>query len=57
MKKGAVLTSDSLTTKKPGTGISPDRLNDVIGRRLARDVKLEKLLQWDDIEENEKISR
>lgn len=33
---GELLTSDNLTTKRPGTGISPMRWDDVIGRSAAR---------------------
>ena len=36
--------------KKPGTGLPPDRLDDVIGRRLARAVAADQLLAADDIE-------
>ena len=35
---GTVLTRDHLAVKKPGTGLSPERLQEIIGRRLARPV-------------------
>jgi N-acetylneuraminate synthase len=35
---GAVLTGDLLTTKKPGTGITADRIPGLIGRVMARPV-------------------
>lgn len=47
---GTVLTSEHLAIKKPGTGLSPDRLSDVIGLRLARPVAADQLLTADDIE-------
>jgi N-acetylneuraminate synthase len=47
---GTVLTRDHLAIKKPGTGLSPDRLPDVIGLRLARAVAADQLLTADDIE-------
>ncbi len=37
IKKGEVLTIDNLTTKRPGTGISPMRWNDVLGSKAIRD--------------------
>ena len=47
---GTVLTADHLAIKKPGTGLPPDRLADVIGLRLARPVAADQLLAADDIE-------
>ncbi len=47
---GTVLTQEHLAIKKPGTGLSPDRLPDVIGLRLARAVAADQLLAADDIE-------
>ncbi len=37
IKKGEVLTVDNLTTKRPGTGLSPMRWNDVLGSKAIRD--------------------
>jgi N-acetylneuraminate synthase len=39
MSAGHVLRRDDLTIKRPGTGIEPWRLGEMIGRRLARDVE------------------
>ena len=36
LPEGAVLTSESLSAKKPGTGILADQLPAVVGRRLRR---------------------
>jgi N-acetylneuraminate synthase len=47
---GTVLSREHLAVKKPGTGLSPDRLEDVIGLRLARPVAADQLLAADDIE-------
>jgi N,N'-diacetyllegionaminate synthase len=47
---GTVLTRDHLAVKKPGTGLPPDRLQDIIGLRLARPVVADQLLAADDIE-------
>ncbi len=37
IKKGEILTVDNLTTKRPGTGISPMRWNEVLGSKAIRD--------------------
>ena len=47
---GTVLTHDHLAVKKPGTGLAPDRLQDIIGLRLARAVVADQVLVADDIE-------
>jgi N-acetylneuraminate synthase len=47
---GTVLAPEHLTIKKPGTGLSPDRLVEILGRRLARAVAADHLLAVEDIE-------
>jgi len=47
---GTVLTRDHLAIKKPGTGLSPDRLEEVVGRRLRRPVEADQVLAAEDIE-------
>ena len=49
-KKGTVLKANMLTVKKPGSGIDPDHINKLIGKRLKRDVVPERLLTWEDID-------
>ncbi|MBN1849819.1 MAG: N-acetylneuraminate synthase family protein [Deltaproteobacteria bacterium] len=49
LKKGTILESDMLSMKKPGTGIPPNKIETIIGRRLARDVDPDRLLAWEDI--------
>lgn len=51
MSKGDVLTREVLTVKKPGTGIPANKMDDCIGKRLARDVSIEDLLRLDDMED------
>ena len=41
---GTILEATHLTVKKPGTGISAERLASVVGRRLVRDVQANELL-------------
>jgi sialic acid synthase SpsE len=47
---GTVLAREHLAVKKPGTGLSPDRLEEIIGRRLTRPVTADQLLAAEDIE-------
>jgi N,N'-diacetyllegionaminate synthase len=47
---GTLLAASDLAAKKPGGGISPDRLAEVTGRRLCRDVRADELLQEADLE-------
>ena len=47
---GTVLAREHLAVKKPGTGLPPDRLDDIIGRRLARAVTADQVLAVEDIE-------
>jgi N-acetylneuraminate synthase len=47
---GTTLTREHLAIKKPGTGLSPERLDEIVGRRLVRAVAADQLLSADDIE-------
>ena len=47
---GTVLTREHLAIKKPGTGIAPDRLDAVIGKRLRRSVEADEVLAVEDVE-------
>ena len=47
---GTVIAREHVAIKKPGTGLPPDRLDDIIGRRLARPVTADQVLAADDIE-------
>lgn len=44
IKKGEILTEENLTVKRPGTGISPMRWNEVIGTKAIRDFSEEDLI-------------
>lgn len=48
---GTVLDASHLILKKPGTGLPPSMLTDLVGKRLARPVAADQLLTADDIEE------
>ena len=48
MKRGDRVETNDLTTKKPGTGIAPERASQFVGKTLRRDVSSERLLREDD---------
>lgn len=45
IKKGDLFTEKNLTTKRPGTGISPMRLEEVLGQRAIRDFAEDELIE------------
>jgi sialic acid synthase SpsE len=46
---GTLLTKDMLTTKRPGTGIAPKSLAEVVGKSAQRDIPRDAILQWSDL--------
>jgi N-acetylneuraminate synthase len=46
---GHVLAADDLTAKRPATGLPPSELQQVVGRRLARDLAADEPLMSDDL--------
>ena len=48
MKKGTKIRENDLKTLRPGDGISPDKINRVIGKTLLRDIDAETKLNFDD---------
>ncbi|MCC8154756.1 MAG: N-acetylneuraminate synthase family protein, partial [Tannerellaceae bacterium] len=47
MKAGEILKKEDLMPKRPGTGISPQYTDIVIGRQIKRDSKEDTILTWD----------
>lgn len=47
---GTVLQHRHLAIKKPGTGIAPDVLPELLGRRLKRQIHLNQRITYDDLE-------
>lgn len=50
IKHGEALRREQLTAKSPGKGISPQKIYDVIGREVVRDIPEDSLLTWEDID-------
>ncbi|MBO4808935.1 MAG: N-acetylneuraminate synthase [Lachnospiraceae bacterium] len=45
IKKGENFTTENITTKRPGTGISPMRWNEVIGQKAVRDFAADEIIE------------
>nr|WP_330406042.1 N-acetylneuraminate synthase [Acetatifactor muris] len=45
IKVGDILTKENLTTKRPGTGISPMRWNEILGTRAIRNFEEDELIE------------
>ena len=50
LKKGEIITRDMLTTKGPGSGISPKRMGFIIGKTINRDIEEDSVIYERDIE-------
>jgi sialic acid synthase SpsE len=48
LPSGHILTVEDLTSKRPGTGISPDMIENLVGRKLNRIKEEDTLLKWED---------
>lgn len=47
MKAGEIIYNEDLMPKRPGTGISPEYMNIVVGRKIQRDMPEDTILTWD----------
>ena len=50
LQKGAVLTRADLVVKRPGDGMEPWRLSELVGRRLVRGVAADRAIRMEDLE-------
>ena len=47
MKAGEIIKEEDLMPKRPGTGISPEFAEIVIGRKVIQDLAEDTILTWD----------
>lgn len=50
LAEGDILKEEDLCAKRPGTGIPPNRMQEVVGRKLRRPVAADMLLRMEDME-------
>ena len=50
IRKGEIIKEDMLIVRRPGLGISPKLLDEVIGKKAKKDISPNEQLRWDDIE-------
>ena len=50
IKKGHVIQRDDISIKRPGTGISPNYFNEIVGSIATEDIKTDELISWHQIE-------
>ena len=50
IKEGTEITEDMLTYKRPGTGISPSEMDNVIGKKAKIDIAEDELLKYEYLE-------
>ena len=48
--KGTIISEDMLTYKRPGTGISPSEIDNVIGKKAKETIPEDELLKYDYLE-------
>ncbi len=46
-KAGEIINAEDLMPKRPGTGISPEHVKIVVGRKVVKDLKEDTILTWD----------
>ena len=49
IKKGDVIKKSDISFKRPGTGISPNKISSIIGKRCKRDLKEDHILKYNDL--------
>lgn len=47
LEAGAVISRDDLVAKRPGQGISPSDIDEVVGKTLTKPMEKDELLTWD----------
>lgn len=50
LKKGHCLTEKDIVLKRPGSGIPPQELNDILGKTLLHSIEQDQIISWDDLE-------
>ena len=49
LKKDDIISKDCLTWKRPGTGIGPNEIENIVGRRVNKDLCEDEIIKWEDL--------
>ena len=49
IKKDQLISAEMLTTKGPGSGVSPTRFNEIIGKKLNKDLDMDVVIKDEDV--------
>ena len=49
IKEGEILQKENLDFKRPGTGIRPDEIKYILGRKANKDIDEDELIKWEDL--------
>jgi sialic acid synthase SpsE len=49
LEKGNIIRREDIVYKRPGTGIAPDELEYVVGRKVNKDISEDELINWEDL--------
>ena len=52
IKKGSTIKEEDIIMKRPGNGIPPNFLSDVIGSILVKDMEEEEQFAWENLKKN-----
>jgi N,N'-diacetyllegionaminate synthase len=50
--RGAIVTREMLTFKRPGTGLWPEKAHKLVGRRASKNIKADTILEWNHFRKN-----
>ena len=49
LKKGTIITEENIICKRPGTGISPEFWDQVVGSKVLTSLQADHVLEWQDL--------
>jgi len=49
LKKDKTISIDDLDAKRPGTGIPPNEMQYVVGKKVLRNIGEDELVKWEDL--------
>jgi N-acetylneuraminate synthase len=50
LRKGEVMKESKLNFKRPGTGIRPDEVKYILGRKVNKDINEDEIIKWEDLD-------